>query len=761
MAQVFNCQSPIRNLMPALRADSPIQYVKGVGPRLAERFTTLGIQTVGDLLEYYPFRHELEHGEMEIADLRPGMIATVRGEVQQVGGRWQGLKAEVFDGTENCTLRWFDRRHVGRGLREGVLVVATGKVQEYNDRLELIQPRIQVFPPDAVLMAPTRGAQRVGVYRANAEVNSPTIRRAVQTVLRQGCLPVEEILPPALLKKHKLPTRETAIRQMHAPKNEQELERARRRLAYEEFFLMELAMALRRYKLVSLQRGRKLPVTPEIDRHIRVRFPFVLTAPQDKVIREIVRDLESGRPMTRLLQGDVGSGKTVVALYACLAAVANRRQAAIMAPTEILAQQHFGNIEKYLEGSRVCRALLRGKLSRKERTETLAAIEAGEIDLVVGTQALLEKDVAFKDLAMVIVDEQRANIRTKGPLPHYLVMTATPIPRTLAMTVFGDLDVSIIDAMPPGRGKTITKVVTRAQWKTVMEYVRGRLEAGEQGYVVCPLIGEEEATEGRDRGIKGSRDQGVGFAGRPEIRARSASKRPVAAGASPAVGRRTASTIEPNAEGVDVGSGGRTRQLVSAQQAYDRLVNGPWRGLAVGLLHGSLKPADKQAVVDAFVRGDLHAVVSTTVVEVGVDVANATIMIVENADRFGLSQLHQLRGRVGRGSKDSLCVLIAHGRGEKAAERLSVMAETTDGFKVAEADLRQRGPGELFGTRQHGLPELRVGDILNDFGLLEQARQDAFDLIARDPKLTQPEHARMIPALRKMFGTRLALIDAG
>jgi ATP-dependent DNA helicase RecG len=584
---------------------------------------------------------------------------------------------------------------------------------------------------------------------------------------------------------------------------------------------MELAMALRRYKLVSLQRGRKLPVTPEIERRIRVRFPFTLTPSQDKVIREIVRDLESGRPMTRLLQGDVGSGKTVVALYACLIAVANRRQAAIMAPTEILAQQHFTNIERYLEGSRVRRTLLRGKLGRKERAETLAAIEAGAIDLVVGTQALLEKDVAFKDLAMVVVDEQhkfgvlqRANIRTKGPLPHYLVMTATPIPRTLAMTVFGDLDVSIIDALPPGRGKIVTKVVTRAQWKTVMEYVRRRLEAGEQAYVVCPLIGQEEATEERDRGTEGTRDRGIeGSRGRGIKGSRGRGiKGSSDQGVAPAVPtdlpsspaddvvsfRRSKATEEsgPTTQRSeiprsarndtqrkreapeDVRSAVRTeaatlanpqspivnRQstgLVSAKEAYDRLVNGPWRGLNVGLLHGSLRPADKQKAVDAFVAGRLHAVVSTTVVEVGVDVANATIMIVENADRFGLSQLHQLRGRVGRGCKDSLCVLITHGRGEKAAERLAVMAETTDGFKIAEADLRQRGPGELLGTRQHGLPELRVGDILNDFSLLEKARQDAFDLVAADPKLARPQHARMIPALRRMFGSRLALIDAG
>ena len=728
----------------SFNSDSPVQYVKGVGPRLAQHFAVLGIETIGDLLGYFPFRHEIEQGEVDIADLQPGVTATVRGEVTRVRGRWQSLRVEIYDGTESCTLRWFNQQHVGPGLHQGALVIATGKVQEFNDRMEIIQPRLQIFPPNTILASSHKGSQRVGIYRGNLQIKSNTIRRVVHAVLSHGHLPVEDILPPELCKRHDLPGRAAAIREMHLPTGERQLERARRRLAFEEFFLMELAMALRRYKQVSLQHGRKLHVTPEIDRRIRARFPFTLTSAQDKTVREIVHDLESGRPMTRLLQGDVGSGKTVVALYACLSAIANGRQAAIMAPTEILAQQHFANITKYLDGSRVRHTLLRGKLSKKERAESLAAIEAGEIDLVVGTQALLEKDVAFKDLAMVVVDEQhkfgvlqRANIRTKGPLPHYLVMTATPIPRTLAMTVFGDLDVSIINALPPRRGEIITKVVTRAKWKTVMEYVRGRLEVGEQAYVVCPLIGEEE--ELRTADCQTRNDERV--ADEPQYKhgyPKSGVKNPQAEVQKP-----------------------KSPPQVSAKQAFERLTHGPWRGLEVGLLHGSLKSDEKQATIEAFAAGRLQAVVSTTVVEVGVDVANATIMIVENADRFGLSQLHQLRGRVGRGSKDSLCVLIAHGRGEKAAERLEVMATTTDGFKIAEADLRQRGPGEVLGTRQHGLPELRVGDILNDFGLLEEARRDAFELVASDPGLREPLHARMIPALRKMFGGKLALIDAG
>ncbi|MCK4342602.1 MAG: ATP-dependent DNA helicase RecG [Phycisphaerae bacterium] len=708
--------------MSTFRSDSPIQYVKGVGPRKAEAFATLGIHTVGGLLEYFPFRHEIDRGEADIDELVPGTNVTIRGEVTRLGGRPPAMRCVIDDGTGSCTLRWFNQPFGRQRLFRGATVVASGHVQIYNDRPELVQPRIQVFEPDALLCEQRQGTRRVGVYRGNAHIKSPTISRVVQNVLTQGRLPVPEVIPPALVRKHKLPTREQAIRQMHSPADDAQFKQARTRLAYEEFLLMELALALRRRKRLALQTGRKLHVTREINDRIRARFPFTLTKSQDTVLREIVRDLQSGRPMTRLLQGDVGCGKTVVALYACLVAIANGKQAAIMAPTEILAQQHFANIDRYLADSRVRYVLLRGKLGKKQRDEIRTAIERGEIDLVVGTQALIQKDVAFDQLAMVVVDEQhkfgvmqRHKFRTKGPMPHYLVMTATPIPRTLAMTVFGDLDVSIIKHSPPGRGRIITKVVTPQKWETVMGYVRQRVEAGEQAYVVCPLIGKKEDETG---------DSSI-----PRI----------------AYEQRRGS----NAGG-----------LISVKATHDKLVSGPWRGLDVGLLHGSLRPAEKQATIEAFAAGRLHAVVSTTVVEVGVDVSNATIMVVEHADRYGLSQLHQLRGRVGRGSKESLCVLIARDRGGKSAQRLSVMTQTTDGFKIAEADLRQRGPGQLFGTKQHGLPELQVADIIEDFGLLEQARQDAFAIAAADPELTRPENRALLPALKRVFGEKLALIDA-
>ncbi len=757
--------------MSVSAADDPVQFVKGVGPARARHFARLGVHTVGDLLEYFPFRHEAAAAETTIEKLRPGTTATIRGEIIDVRRRRGGLTAEIHDGTDACQLRWFNISYNTRDVRLGAMVSATGRVQEYDYCLEIVQPRIEVVTEAAVSTAAKSPPRRVGVYRGNDDLKSTAISRVVQNLLNQSPLPVDEIVPAELVRKHELPSRESAIRQMHSPDGDRQLEQARARLAYEEFLLMELAIALRRDKLLSLEKGQKLHVTPEVDRRIRARFPFRLTASQDKVVREIVHDLESGRPMTRLLQGDVGSGKTVVALYACLAAIANGFQAAIMAPTEILAGQHFANVERYLRDSRVRFTLFRGGQGKKQRATALAKIESGEIDLVIGTHALIQKDVTFNKLAVVVVDEQhkfgvvqRAEFRTKGPMPHYLVMTATPIPRTLSMTVFGDLDVSIIKHAPPGRGKIVTKLVKRSQWETVMKYVRGRLEAGEQAYVVCPLIGEkQESTKPRSPERNGtSRDTS------PERKRADRSSAAATRWPTASAGGEANPDVKNGAGSASRNARGNRESLTSAKEAFRKLTTGPWKGLSVGLLHGSLKSAEKQSTIEAFGSGKLHALVATTVVEVGIDVANATIMIVENADRFGLSQLHQLRGRVGRGSKESLCVLVSHKREQrgasagasKAGERLAAMTRTTDGFKIAETDLRQRGPGELLGTRQHGLPELRFGDIVNDFALLDRARADAFEIIRKDPRLEQPQHKRMIPALRRMFGDKLALIDA-
>lgn len=735
--------------MPALQAETPIQYVKGVGPRRAALFASLKLHTVADLLDYAPWRYELDSGAIDIEDLRPGAVATIGGEVTRLRhGPAEGqLRADVTDGTGDCLLRWFHRARGDPQLYVGGRVIATGDVRAFNDRIELVQPRVRVYAPDQPLPDFRSDARRVAAYRGNPRIRSSLIRRIVLNVLSQPRLPITDIVPQPLLRRRKLLPRDQAVRQLHNPGSETELVAARRRLAYDEFLLMELAMALRRQRRVALQRGQKLRVTPEIDQRIRARFPFTLTKSQDAVLADIRRDLASGRPMTRLIQGDVGSGKTVVALYACLAAVAHGGQAAIMAPTEILARQHFLNIEKYLAGSRVRRALLRGGMGRKAHDAALAAAESGELDLVVGTQALIQKDVAFRRLSLVVVDEQhkfgvmqRANIRTKGPQPHYLVMTATPIPRTLSMTVFGDLDCSIIRHSPPGRGRIITKVVRPGQWDTVMRYVRGRLEQGEQAYVVCPLIGGPDQTAAPpDTNGEAAPSAPKGAAGAPQRRG--VRRRDDPAWTAPA-GPRDAPALR------------------SVHEAHAKLAGGPWKGLNVALLYGGMPAAEKRRVIDEFNAGGVQALVSTTVVEVGVDVPNATIMVVEHAERFGLSQLHQLRGRVGRGARDSLCVFIGYDPGAPARERLDVLAATTDGFRIAEADLRLRGPGELFGTRQHGLPELRYGNLVADFAILEEARQDAFAIVAADPTLGRPEHAALLPALRKMFGEKLALIDA-
>ncbi|MFO0838628.1 MAG: ATP-dependent DNA helicase RecG [Phycisphaerae bacterium] len=742
--------------MSSLRPDTSIQYVKGVGPRRAELFAALGIRTVVDLLNYLPFRHEIDHGEVDVCDLAPGMNATVRGEVIRARGRDPMFIVDIHDGSDALRLRWFQRPFAARIMQPGAMVVAHGPVREFEGELEMVQPSVSAFRPGAPLAPGDRGARLVGVYRGNDALKSQAIRRAVQAVLLAPSLPIDTIIPRAILDKRRLMQRVDAVRAMHQPRDTQALDAARRTLAYEELLLIELAMALRRRRATTLRPGIRLPVTREIDARIRARFPFRLTRAQDAVVREIGRDLAGGRPMTRLLQGDVGSGKTVVALYACLAAIAGRKQAAIMTPTEILADQHFRNIQQYLAGSRVRAALLRGGLSKRERGEQLRRVERGEIDLLVGTQALIQRDVAFADLALVVVDEQhkfgvlqRHEFRTKGPLPHYLVMTATPIPRTLAMTVFGDLDVSIIRELPPGRGKVLTRVAPRAKWETVMAYVRGRLERGEQAYVVCPLVGKTPEQAATELSPPGGGAPGSGAAARAVTRAApsSANRR----SGEPGVRERVSSRERGQRP---------SPELSSALQTHAALTAGPWAGLRVGLLHGGLPSAEKQAVIGDFSAGRLHAIVATTVVEVGVDVPRASIMVVDHAERFGLSQLHQLRGRVGRGAAESLCVLLAQSWSPDARQRLNVMAQTNDGFKIAEADLRLRGPGELFGTRQHGLPELHVASLADDFELLEMARDDAAEIVSRDPKLSESENAPLLPALRAMFGEKLALIDA-
>ncbi len=492
---------------------------------------------------------------------------------------------------------------------------------------------------------------------------------------------------------------DAAVEAMHRPEDRQHWAEARRRMVYDECLLMQLGIAITRMRQIS-RPAHPLACTAKIDERIRARFPFTLTGAQDRVIAEISRDLARQRPMNRLLQGDVGSGKTVVALYACLTAVACGKQAAIMAPTEILANQHFQKVQDYLAGSRVGISLLVGGQGAGRRADVLKELAAGETDIVVGTHALISEGVRFADLAMVVVDEQhkfgvrqRTSFRGKGFAPHYLVMTATPIPRTLAMTVFGDLDVSIIDALPPGRGKTTTRCTTHNQLDQVLDFVCEKLREGQQAYFIYPLVNPSPRLE-----------------------------------------------------------------LTAAEDAYRQLAEGPLSDFNVALLHGQMASAQKEAAMADFRSGKVNALVASVVVEVGVDVPAANVMVIMHAERFGLAQLHQLRGRIGRSATDATCILVAAPKNLIAKERLSVLAATDDGFKIAEEDLRLRGPGELFSTRQHGLPELKVVDLVRDFELLRLARRDAQALIAEDPDLSAPHNQQLRAQMLKAYGDRLDLL---
>jgi ATP-dependent DNA helicase RecG len=512
---------------------------------------------------------------------------------------------------------------------------------------------------------------------------------------------VYEFYDKDFLKKTNLITRKDAFEWIHLPPDEKRLAQAKRRLKYDELFLMQLGLALRRFRMKHFSAAKPCVCTDEIDSRIRKRFPFLLTEDQNNCIGEIAADMAGSEPMNRLLQGDVGSGKTVVALYAALLAVANKRQAAIMAPTEILAGQHFLSIERYLKGSKVKRVLITGGLTGKKRTELLSEIKAGEVDIVVGTVALLEEDIEFQELGLVVIDEQhkfgveqRARLR-KQTTPHCLVMTATPIPRTLAMTAFGDLDVSIIKHSPPGRGAVITRWVDRNDRAKAHEFIRQRLKAKKQAYFVYPRITAVE----QDSDVKAATDE------------------------------------------------------------WKNLSQNVFPEFKVELLHGRMPSANKLQVMSDFRRGRIDVLVSTVVVEVGLDVPNATIMVVEEADRFGLAQLHQLRGRIGRGEAKSYCLLFGDTDSEVARGRIEVMTRSNDGFDIAEQDLRLRGPGEMFSTRQHGLPDLKIASIVGDYDLLTMARRNAFELVCRDPMLTQPEHANIRRALLAKFGDSLGLAD--
>ncbi len=803
---------------PPITLTTPIQYAKGVGEARAAQLAALGITTCGDLLFHLPRDYLHFTDEAPVAAMRVGEVATVRGTILQTrmhgrkrgwggGGGKARLEALLEDATGTaggrCVLTWFNPYDLQKKLMPGTMVRVTGKVTMFRNRNQIVQGKVEYLDGAEAEALQPKGAHIEPVYAATKEMPSPVIWRITKGVLEELVPQLEEWFAPAYLAERKLFTRQEAMRRIHLPLSLPESITAKRTLAYHEFFLHQSAFAIKRFHQRHGTPAVPLRMDEAVDGRIRALLPFTLTAAQNRVIEAIRKDLAGAKPMNRLLQGDVGSGKTVVALYAMLAACATGRakderretkdesgnmqsgeaaeaienrkskienpftgyQAALMAPTEILAEQHYITLTRLLEGKKVKLALLTGSVTGPERRQVLAQIEDGTVGIVVGTHALLGEAVNFKALAAIVIDEQhkfgveqRSRIRTKpaaaGITPHMLVMTATPIPRTLAMTAFGDLDVSVIDELPPGRQPIFTRMTPATSREEVYAWLARQVAGKEQAYVVVPAIDAEapmeEELELAEDSVEagGQEDKERGGQGEGETGGDSDAANEAAVEATipvPPIENRK-SKIENLRTAVDV-----QRELQS-----DWLKNA-----RVGMLHGRMGRDTRQHIMERFRQHLIDVLVSTTVIEVGVDVPEATIMIVENADRFGLSQLHQLRGRVGRGSRQSYCVLLGDLTGDPGIARLQAMTRHSSGFQIAEVDLKLRGMGQLIGTAQSGRTDIHFADLLFDPILLPLSRRDAFNTIAADPRLLDPGHAKLRGAILNRFADSITLADVG
>jgi ATP-dependent DNA helicase RecG len=695
-------------------------YLKGVGPARAAMLEAKGLKIVEDLLTYAPFRYEDRSNVKALADLAPGEMATVLAEVRttKVSGfqrRNLGLFQATFTDASRGVLvgKWFHGAYLADVLAPGQKVALYGKVEfdTYSGNLAMMHPEYEILAEDEDGDASLHTGRIVPVYEAAGKVNTRALRTLIHRILENVAPFEDDPLPPHIRARLKLPDRWNAIRELHFPPPESDLRvlnafrsPSQYRLIFEEFFWLECGMELKHAK-ARLQPGIQFALTDRARERIKAMLPFRPTGAQKRVLAEIAHDMAEPHPMYRLLQGDVGSGKTLVAAEAAIIAIENGYQVVVLAPTEILATQHYFYFKKLFQKLDYVTILVTGSSPARDKVQLKKLAAAGLAHVVVGTHALLEADVEFKRLGLAIVDEQhrfgveqRQTLLEKGSdkrtPPDVLVMTATPIPRTLALTIYGDLDVSVIDELPPGRKPIVTSHMTEDKVEQVYSFLKQQIALGRQAYVVYPVIEESE-----------------------------------------------------------------TQAMKAAQKMHQHLAERVFPDLTVGLLHGRMPAADKESAMEKFQRGETNILVSTTVIEVGVDVPNASVMVIEQAERFGLAQMHQLRGRVGRGAEQSYCILVTAKMNELARERVRTLVDSGDGFYIAEMDMKLRGPGEFFGTRQSGLPSLQIGSIVRDADVLEVARNEAAAFVAHPP--SEQELRRAVTFIRDHWQRRYGLVQVG